>query len=153
MALSSGQMQEIRRKAELGIPLINPTPEAQRFYNQIVEIKRKAAAGIPLVSPNYWSSSLYAQYGGGSAAGTGGGNIGQGSPVSTGGSATTGGAGGPVLDQTTPVIVEDTGSSPFVPVGTGQNSSVNKLELNSILTVVVGVIFMRGVFKVLTKLF
>jgi hypothetical protein len=63
---------EIKRKAEAGIPLTNPTPEAMALYNQyksasgssssqsstssssnlnVAEIQRKAQLGIPLANP------------------------------------------------------------------------------------------------------
>src|SRR5690554_3476387 len=80
MALNTA---EIRRKAEAGIPLTNPTPEAMQLYNQYksgasstnnaytAEVKRKAEAGIPLTNPTPEATALYNQYRSQSAGSTG----------------------------------------------------------------------------------
>ena len=83
---------EIKRKAEAGIPLTNPTPEAMALYNQyksasgssssksstssssnlnVAEIQRKAQLGIPLTNPTPEATALYNQYRSQSAGSTG----------------------------------------------------------------------------------
>lgn len=158
MALTGMQQAEIQRKAELGLALVNETPEAVRLYNKVREIKRKAEQGIPLIAPDYWAMALYSKYA----------KSGYVPPSPAGGTGQSGNIGGsnqsgnntplypntPPLDQTPPVIGNpDTGNKPAVPIGTGDNNPVNKMELNSIVAVVAGFFFIRGAFKLLTKLF
>jgi len=55
MAINEKTMQEIKRKASLGIGLVKPTEDKQSIYDEArnkttTEIKRKASKGIPLVN-------------------------------------------------------------------------------------------------------
>lgn len=65
MAISKMTAEEIRRKAESGIPLDNPTPEKLKAYNTYQsaysrEVIKKAQSGAALESPNAWKNDLYA---------------------------------------------------------------------------------------------
>lgn len=59
----------------------------------------------------------------------------------------------PPLDQTPPVIVPTTPNSPTVPIGSGEGNPTNRLELNSLVAVGIGFVFIRGAFKLLGKIF
>lgn len=145
MALSQREKELIAEKVHRGIGLSDPTPEKLAFYNSyknnvIAQIIERAKSGGKLYDPVPWKVAIFNA------------NIGQqqgGTPQYN----PMPGSGNGGLDQTPPVIVTNPGNTPTVPIGTGEGNSVNKMELNSLVAVVVGFFFIRGAFKLLTKLF
>lgn len=67
MAISTGIQNEIKRKANAGIALTNPTADKQKLYDQYQQqtknlVQQKAQSGQQLSAPNAWKNSLYQQY-------------------------------------------------------------------------------------------
>lgn len=160
MALTQREIELIQEKARAGIPLSSPTAEKQAYYSKfqntvvIPQVQAKAFAGVPLSNPNNYTQKLWNNFRASgvtnvNSTNAGGSNIGQGSPMDY----SSGGLNNPYLDQTKPNIVNNTGGKPITVIGSGVNNPLNNLELNSVVAVVLGLFFVRGAFKLLTKFF
>lgn len=145
MALSQRMKELIADDVHAGRSMSDPTPEKLAYYNWyknnlIAQIINRAKSGGKLYDPVPWKVAVF-----NANIGQGHGGTPQYNPMP--------GSGGNVLDQTPPVIVDKPGNNPTVPIGSGDGNPVNNLELNSLVAVVVGFFFVRGAFKLLTKLF
>lgn len=146
MALSQRERELIAEKVHAGVGLSAPTQEKLQFYNTyknnlIAEIINRAKNGGQLYDPTPWKVQIWkANY------------IGQAQPGTPQYNNMPGNGGGG-LDQTPPVIITNPGNTPTVPIGSGAGNPVNNLELNSLVAVGVGFVFIRGAFKLLTKIF
>lgn len=161
MVLPAWKKAEIERKVHAGLPLDIKSQDSVAYYNAYktkvsAQVVSNAKAGLGLSAPSTWKTNLY------NSVNAGGSNIGQQGagvpqynpmPAPTGTPTTNAPGSNPVLDQTTPVIIGNTNNQPTVPIGSGEGNPTNRLELNSLVAVVVGFFFVRGAFKLLTKIF